>query len=80
MTQMMLLGFNILADCMKVVPGTVQSCSRILKDGNYLAIAPGGVYEAQFSINYSLLWKRRMGFAKVAIDAKVVGSKDRLRQ
>lgn len=64
-------GFSILADCMKVIPGTIQSCSKILKEGNYLAIAPGGVYEAQFSINYSLMWKKRLGFAKVAIESKV---------
>lgn len=57
---------------MKVIPGTVQSCSSILKEGNLLAIAPGGVYEAQFSNNYSLMWKKRLGFAKVALDAKVV--------
>jgi len=38
-----------------------------------LAIAPGGVYEAQFGdSNYKLLWKNRVGFAKVALDAKVV--------
>lgn len=64
-------GFSILADCMKVIPGTIQSCSRLLKEGNYLAIAPGGVYEAQFSVNYNLMWKKRLGFAKVAIDSKV---------
>ncbi|KAK9880501.1 hypothetical protein WA026_011741 [Henosepilachna vigintioctopunctata] len=64
-------GFSIIADCMKVIPGTVQSCAALLKEGNILAISPGGVYEAQFSKNYSLMWKRRFGFAKVAIEAKV---------
>ncbi|XP_018568302.1 transmembrane protein 68 [Anoplophora glabripennis] len=63
-------GFSILAECMKVIPGTVQTCSNILKDGNLLAISPGGVYESQFSYNYNLMWKRRLGFAKVAIEAK----------
>ncbi|KAL1513028.1 hypothetical protein ABEB36_002512 [Hypothenemus hampei] len=48
-------GFSIIADCMKVIP----------------AIAPGGVFEAQFSINYGLMWKRRLGFAKAAIESKV---------
>ncbi|KAJ8925466.1 hypothetical protein NQ315_009300 [Exocentrus adspersus] len=56
---------------MKVIPGTVQTCSNILRDGNLLAISPGGVYEAQFAHSYNLMWKRRLGFAKVAIDAKV---------
>lgn len=67
-----ILGFAIIAECMKVIPGTVQSCSNILNEGNLLAIAPGGVYESQFSNNYDLMWKRRLGFAKVALDAKVV--------
>lgn len=58
---------------MKVVPGTVQTCSNILKEGNLLAISPGGVYEAQFSHHYNLMWKKRMGFAKAAIEAKSVG-------
>lgn len=57
---------------MKVVPGTVQSCANILKDGNLLAIAPGGVYESQFSHHYSLMWKKRLGFAKVALEAQAV--------
>lgn len=38
-----------------------------------LAISPGGVYEAQFGDSYyELMWKKRVGFAKVALDAKVV--------
>lgn len=57
---------------MKVIPGTIQTCSNVLKEGNLLAISPGGVYEAQFSHRYNLMWKRRLGFAKVALDAKVV--------
>ncbi|XP_050500305.1 transmembrane protein 68 isoform X1 [Diabrotica virgifera virgifera] len=64
-------GFSIIADCMKVIPGTVQTCANILKEGNVLAISPGGVYEAQFSHNYNLMWKKRLGFAKVALEAKV---------
>lgn len=65
-------GFSIIAECMLVVPGTVHTCSSILKEGNLLAIAPGGVYESQFSYNYDLMWKKRLGFAKVALEAKVV--------
>lgn len=67
------LGWGIISEVLKVSPGTVQSCSKVLKEGNYLAISPGGVYEAQFGSNsYELLWEKRVGFAKVAIDAKVV--------
>lgn len=65
-------GFSIIADVMKVIPGTVQSCSAILKEGHMLGISPGGVYEAQFGDSYyELMWQKRMGFAKVALDAKV---------
>jgi hypothetical protein len=60
---------------MNVIPGTVQICSNILKENNLLGISPGGVYEAQFSNSYyTLLWKKRLGFAKVALDAKVVST------
>lgn len=66
-------GWAIISEAFKVSPGTVQSCSKVLKEGNYLAISPGGVYEAQFGDNYyELMWGRRIGFAKVAIDAKAV--------
>ncbi|KAK6619264.1 hypothetical protein RUM44_003646 [Polyplax serrata] len=64
-------GFSIIAENLKVIPGTVQECSSILKADNILAISPGGVYEAQFGDSYyQLLWKNRLGFAKAAIDAK----------
>lgn len=66
-------GWSIISDVLKVIPGTVQTCSAILKEGNMLSISPGGVYEAQFGDSYyELMWKKRMGFAKVALDAKVV--------
>lgn len=64
-------GFSILSECMKVFPGTIQTCANVLKEGNLLAISPGGVYESQFSHQYNLMWKKRLGFAKVALDAKV---------
>lgn len=65
-------GWSIISDVLRVIPGTIQTCSSILKDGNMLAISPGGVYEAQFGDSYyQLMWKKRLGFAKVALDAKV---------
>lgn len=65
-------GWSIISEPLKVIPGTVQTCSDILKENNLLAISPGGVYEAQFGDRYyRLMWKKRFGFAKVAIDAKV---------
>uniref|UniRef100_A0A182S785 Phospholipid/glycerol acyltransferase domain-containing protein n=1 Tax=Anopheles maculatus TaxID=74869 RepID=A0A182S785_9DIPT len=64
-------GWKLLARVMKISPGTVQSCASVLRDGNMLSIAPGGVYEAQFGdSNYELLWRQRVGFAKVAIESK----------
>lgn len=56
-----------------MIPGTVQTCAGVLREGNSLAISPGGVYEAQFGDHYYRLnWKSRIGFAKVAQEAKVV--------
>lgn len=67
------LGWSSLLEAFGVIPGTVQSCAALLRQGNLLAIAPGGVYEAQLGDNnYELLWRKRLGFAKVAIEAKVV--------
>lgn len=64
-------GWKIIAQALKVSPGTVKSCTETLNRGNLLAISPGGVYEAQFgNSNYELLWQNRLGFAKVAIEAK----------
>lgn len=65
-------GFAIISESCHVSPGTIQSCASILRDGNMLAISPGGVYEAQFGDHYyELLWKNRIGFAKVALEARV---------
>lgn len=64
-------GWNIIAQALKVSPGTVKSCVENLNNGNLLAISPGGVYEAQFGNHYyELLWQQRLGFAKVAIESK----------
>lgn len=65
-------GFAIISESCHVSPGTIQSCVSILGDGNLLAISPGGVYEAQFGDScYELLWRNRIGFAKVALEAQV---------
>ena len=67
------LGWASLLEAFGVIPGTVQSCAALLKKGNLLAIAPGGVYEAQLGDNaYELLWRQRTGFAKVAIESQKV--------
>jgi len=64
-------GWSPMLEAFKVIPGTITTCSNLLKEGNMLAISPGGVYEAQFGTeHYEVLWKKRLGFAKVAIDAQ----------
>lgn len=40
-----------------------------------MAISPGGVREALFSDEYyTMIWNGRRGFAKVALEAKVVSN------
>lgn len=64
--------YNVFADCFNVSAGTVESCVKVLETGEIMCIAPGGTYEAQFGDeNYELLWRNRLGFAKVAMEAKV---------
>ncbi|XP_026320956.1 transmembrane protein 68 isoform X2 [Hyposmocoma kahamanoa] len=65
-------GWATLLEGLCVIPGTVATCAGVLRAGNALAISPGGVYEAQFGDHtYSLNWKSRVGFARVAQEAKV---------
>lgn len=65
------IGSGIVSEMLNLTTGTFENCVNVLKEGNLLSIAPGGAYEALFSHNYELLWKNRLGFAKVAIEAKV---------
>lgn len=65
-------GLKTILSAFCCTPGTVASCADDLRAGNLLGLAPGGVYEAQFSDScYKLEWKSRVGFAKIAIEAKV---------
>lgn len=65
-------GWRLLMEVFNVTPGTVHSCVEVLGQNNILAIAPGGVREALFGDeNYSLMWGKRCGFAKVALQANV---------
>jgi hypothetical protein len=67
------IGLKSCLEAFEVTPGTVESCTQLLNDGNLLAISPGGVREALFSDrNYNLIWGKRCGFAKSAIAAKAV--------
>uniref|UniRef100_A0A8D0DLS8 Transmembrane protein 68 n=1 Tax=Salvator merianae TaxID=96440 RepID=A0A8D0DLS8_SALMN len=65
-------GFKLLLDVFSALPGSREECGKALRNGNVLAISPGGLREALFSNeNYTLIWGSRKGFAQVAIDAKV---------
>lgn len=65
-------GWSFISQVLKVFPGSVSACIQVLSDGNLLSISPGGVREAQFGNHYyNLIWAGRVGFAKVAKQAKV---------
>ncbi|RNA26225.1 transmembrane 68 [Brachionus plicatilis] len=64
-------GFGSLLEALEVTPGSVESCTNILKEGNLMSISPGGVKEALYSDqNYQIIWGSRCGFAKVAQAAR----------
>ncbi|RWS15221.1 transmembrane protein 68-like protein [Dinothrombium tinctorium] len=66
------ISWKLMMEVFHVFPGTVQTCVNVLEKGDLLSIAPGGVKEAQFGDNtYNLIWGNRIGFAKVALAAKV---------
>lgn len=65
-------GFKIFMESFNCTPGTVQSCVQDLQKGNMLGLAPGGVYEAQFGDStYKVMWKQRIGFARIVQQAQV---------
>ncbi|XP_071117548.1 DGAT1/2-independent enzyme synthesizing storage lipids-like isoform X1 [Haliotis cracherodii] len=65
-------GWRLLMEVFHVTPGTVQSCVDVLKAGHILTISPGGVREALFGDEYyHVMWAKRTGFAKVALQANV---------
>ncbi|XP_072110935.1 DGAT1/2-independent enzyme synthesizing storage lipids isoform X1 [Mobula birostris] len=65
-------GFKLLLEVFSAMHGPQEECVKALKNGHLLAISPGGVREALFSDEtYRIFWRRRKGFAQVAIDAQV---------
>lgn len=66
-------GIQLLLEVCGAVEGrSRKQCVDILKNGELLAISPGGVREALFSDEfYTMIWNGRRGFAKVALEAKV---------
>lgn len=67
-------GLGTLLHVLGVTVGTVDDCVTDLRHGNLLCVAPGGVREALFSDSrtYSIMWAKRLGFAKIALEAQVV--------
>lgn len=60
-------GLSLLMEVVKATPGTVQQIANLLKDGEIVSVAPGGIREAQFSDEYyKLIWNGHLGFAKAA--------------
>lgn len=68
----MIPGSKTLMKELKVLTGPVEECVKLLNQGNLLSIAPGGTREGLFGDErYKLMWNNRLGFAKVAVEAKV---------
>lgn len=60
-------GLRLLMEVVKATPGTVQQIADLLKGGDLVSVAPGGIREAQFSNeHYELVWNGHLGFAKAA--------------
>jgi len=73
-------GVKLLLDVHGIIHGPKEECVNALKKGCLIAVAPGGVREALFSDEmYTIIWGNRKGFARVAIDAKVVSMTDQRR-
>lgn len=53
-------------------PGTIEWCVDTLKNGDLLAIYPGGTREAFLTDTYEVIWRDNAGFAKIALQTKAV--------
>ncbi|XP_003224362.4 monoacylglycerol/Diacylglycerol O-acyltransferase [Anolis carolinensis] len=71
-TMVKLPGLKLALDAIHCKNYTKAECLEILKKGNLLGLAPGGLREGNFSDQYyNLMWGNRTGFAQLALDAKV---------
>ncbi|XP_070798394.1 DGAT1/2-independent enzyme synthesizing storage lipids-like [Pituophis catenifer annectens] len=65
-------GLKMLGSNLKMITGSKEECLHALNNGDWVAISPGGTREAIFSDEtYNILWGKRTGFAKVALEARV---------
>ena len=72
MSNYIFLGLGRLFRFWGSFPGPRSKVVEFLQSGEIVSIAPGGLREALFSENYSLIWKNRLGFAKAALEAETV--------
>jgi 1-acyl-sn-glycerol-3-phosphate acyltransferase len=84
----LLPGWRHLLVRMGAVPGTRENCAALLAAGEPVLVFPGGAREVykRRGQEYKLLWGRRTGFARMAIEAgcpivpfAAVGAEDRFR-
>ena len=56
-------------DNLGAVPGTPENCSRLMAEGECILVFPGGAWEVFRGRDqqFDLLWRKRMGFARLAI-------------
>lgn len=65
-------GLSLLMRVLHCTPGTINSCVSALNNGEILMIYPGGLRESLLSDeSYKLIWKSRLGFSRVALEAEV---------
>lgn len=64
-------GLKLFMEVCQATPGSVEQIAGILKSGEVVSVAPGGIREAQFSDEYyQLVWNNHLGFAKAACAGK----------
>ena len=65
-------GFEMVGRGCGALTGTRDQCTDMLKKGHLIGVAPGGGYECQLGTHdYPVMWKKRTGFAHIALNAGV---------
>lgn len=65
-------GFQTLLEATELISGTVEDCVKIMENGDFLVIYPGGTKEAILGEDYELVWREKSGFAKIALQTNAV--------
>jgi 1-acyl-sn-glycerol-3-phosphate acyltransferase len=63
-------GWGRLLERVGMVVGTRENCARLMRRGEHVLVFPGGIREVtrRRGEAYRLLWKERVGFARLAIE------------